>query len=77
MKPKNATGKSLLITLLFAALTSGCATVSPTSAESFPPPLPMPSARQPQPPLSYSASAQMKLNDWHKRLTDTQQTPAH
>lgn len=63
-----------LTTLLPMLLLVGCATPLPPSVVSCPRPPQIPAARQPTPPLPYSASARIDISEWQKRLTDTQAT---
>ena len=66
-----------LITLLPMLLLVGCATPLPPSVGNCPRPPQIPAARQPTPPLPYSASARIDIEKWQKRLTAMPATSEH
>ena len=73
-KPNNALRKTLLPLLLPAALLTGCATPSTSSAPASPAlPLP-PSLSEPIPQQSFSERARLNIRTWQQRLTGSTPT---
>lgn len=77
MPQLNEKSLSALMLLPLAALLTACGTTSPRSAGSFPALPPKPAISEPMPLRTYSSSAQEDIQNWRKRLTDTQATPEH
>ena len=65
-----------MLTLLAASLT-GCATTSAPAVAVCPANPAPPALSEPIPAVSYSASAQQRIQSWRQSLTGTPQTPAH
>ena len=67
--------RAVMLTLLAASLT-GCATQSAPVQVVCPANPPPPALSEPIPAVSYSLSAQQRIQSWRQSLTGTPQTPA-
>ena len=67
--------RAVMPTLLAASLTA-CATTSQPPVAVCPANPPPPALSEPMPAVSYSLSAQQRIQSWRQSLTGTPQTPA-
>ena len=76
MQPRNAPKLHALMLTALAASLIGCATPSAPPQAVCPANPPPPALSEPMPAVSYSLSAQQRIQTWRQSLTGTPATPA-
>ena len=76
LPPKPAPWLRAVMPMLLALSLIGCATPSPQPAAVCPANPPPPALSEPMPAVSYSLSAQQRIQTWRQSLTATPTTPA-
>ena len=74
--PKPAPKLPAVMPMLLVLSLTGCATPSPQPVAVCPANPPPPALSEPMPAVSYSLSAQQRIQTWRQSLTGTPATPA-